>query len=1455
MAGQSAEIGTAYISVLPTTNQLVPAIKDAFKDIDKVGESQGRSLGSRITSGIGATLKVGAAGVGAAVGGALAVSITKGMGRLNALDQASAKLEALGNSGAEVKGIMDNALASVKGTAFGIGEAAGTAATMVASGVKPGQELESVLKGVADSAAIAGVGMDDMGLIWGKVAAKGKLDGETMAQMLERQIPIYEILSQKTGIASEDIADMVSKGKIDFETFSAAMNDYVGGGAKRMGETVQGAMDNAGAAMGRFGAALSGPVFAAAPALIGSFTTVFDDLTTAVGPAAEQIGALLTPALETLAGLISDRVSPAISDGAEKFGELAVKFTEMLVDPANWERVGEVFSSLRDTAERLWPSIESLAGSFLTITQNITVATWQALSAALNALAPLIESVLVPLVEKVAEFAEENPGAVQAMVVAFLGFKAVGAIAGPVGTAATALKNVGGAVKFLGGAFKGGGVAKGLVNVMSGIGSKNPLVEKMAKSVGTFTKVLAKVGKVASPVIKVLGTVVRFINPWVAGFTLVAGALTLFFTKTELGRKIWSGFVDKIQSGIEWIKTAFEGLKNLIAGGDFTSSLRDAFGWEEDHPMVRGILKIRDVLKGIPDLVKGITDILFKGDFTGLPFGIGEDSGIVDFLFNLREGFLKFWDITKRVFNGVKTVIVNTLGVIGTIVLTPFILAWKTLSWAIQSAWESIIKPAWDAMAAGAVWLYENAILPTVDWIVAKWNQLGEGIQFVWNWIKVNVIDAFANAIVNFYNAYIVPYLDLVRANWVLLQNALGFAWDWIKVNVIWAFQTALQNFYNAYVLPILTNVQTAWQVLQNALGFVWDWIKVNVIWAFQNALQTFYNQFIVPILQSIQDRWNALKDAMYSAWQWIDTNVLGSFRTALDSLKSFFGTVVDGISSVWQSLKAKLAEPINFMIDKVYNGGIAEAWDTIAEVLPLEPRSAKRLSPIGGYAAGGEVMDDPRGAVRGRGTGTSDSILARIANGEHILTAKEVAAAGGHQVVYAMRDLIKHGRPFSYDGQGNLVGLQKDLDLRAGDLAGAAPRLLIPGFAKGGEVRPMWESQLERAHKWAASRHGRPYVFGGSADGGGGTDCSGFMSGIADVIQGGNGARKWATGAFNGGGNKQMDSGPQGFVRGLGKYFSIGVSNGGPGGGHTAGTLGAVGNYTATNVESGGSPSMVKYGVGAVGADNSQFATQYNLPIGPDGAFVSGGAGGFDFFGAVKKWVSDKLGSILDPIKALLPSGPPPFKEIPAGVYDKSTDVFKKFAADKVENLGELASGVWSKITDLFDNGGVLESGKMAVNKSGKPEAVLTNAQWKSFAGMVKALPGATDAMHQAATSLDGLNVALGEWHAEMAPVVRKSAEDYATEQGTSLLSPMGLEGLIPLGQKLGERAWELYEASPYEVGFNGQNVTVEIQAESDDDLIRVAQFKQLADQVHGLDVRVNRRPAAATVTRGGAM
>jgi TP901 family phage tail tape measure protein len=77
----------------------------------------------------------------------------------------------------------------------------------------------------------------------------------------------------------------------------------------------------------------------------------------------------------------------------------------------------------------------------------------------------------------------------------------------------------------------------------------------------------------------------------------------------------------------------------------------------------------------------------------------------------------------------------------------------------------------------------------------------------------------------------------------------------------------------------------------------------------------------------------------------------------------------------------------------------------------------------VQGGTPGGITTNADGGAIVGPGTGTSDSILSFVSNGEHVLTAAEVQAAGGQGAIYAMRAMLRQGRAPKF-ATGGAVGV-----------------------------------------------------------------------------------------------------------------------------------------------------------------------------------------------------------------------------------------------------------------------------------------------------------------------------------------------------------------------------------------------------------------------------------------------
>ena len=320
-AAKKSSIGRTPRMLQPLKRSLAnfkKTLPNPFEAMPRMAQtSAGRAvqaLNSRISSGMGrvnATVskatgvasKAAIAGAGAATAGAVAgvgFALKKGFGRLESIDNAKQKLLGLGNSAKDVDQIMQDATASVKGTSFGLEEAATTSAMMVATGIKPGKELASTLRTVADTATIAGMSMGDAGKIFSSVAARGKLQGDDMMQLTSAGVPVLQALSKHLKKSQADVSNMVSKGQIDFKTFAAAMDDSLGGSAAKSGDTFAGSLKNMGASIGRMGAGLMQGAF---PRL----APMFQDLTKSMAPleeaskrVGERIGNLMAPAFDAI---------------------------------------------------------------------------------------------------------------------------------------------------------------------------------------------------------------------------------------------------------------------------------------------------------------------------------------------------------------------------------------------------------------------------------------------------------------------------------------------------------------------------------------------------------------------------------------------------------------------------------------------------------------------------------------------------------------------------------------------------------------------------------------------------------------------------------------------------------------------------------------------------------------------------------------------------------------------------------------------------------------------------------------------------------------------------------------------------------------------------------------------------------------------------------------------------
>ncbi|BAC17664.1 conserved hypothetical protein [Corynebacterium efficiens YS-314] len=771
-----------------------------------------------------------------------------------------------------------------------------------------------------------------------------------------------------------------------------------------------------------------------------------------------------------------------------------------------------------------------------------------------------------------------------------------------------------------------------------------------------------------------------------------------------------------------------------------------------------GIHEIPGFLEGLTDLsntlgeTEGASQSLADEMANSLEGRMNSLKGTVSSL--AAEGFMSAWDAALKLSEWAKEnktwLLPLAVGIGG---LTTAITLW-TLATKGYTAATTLAKTATDAFnkaSKASIWgLVATAIIGVVTaltWFFTEtetgqeiWGKFTDFLKSAWESVSAKFSEIWSS-ITGIFDSFGSKIGEL-SSWWSDTTSSMGAAWQSFKDHLAGIYEnirSAVFDAWNSYV----ARVQENWALVTGALSSAWSWtrdtfvsiyenIRSSVFDAFNSAIQFAQDKFS-QVTTALSNSWTWLKDTLGAGWDWIRDNVFSKFTDTIGSAKDRFFGFVDSLGDKWSGLKSLLAKPVNFMINTVYNEGILRAWNVIAGILP-GLNTGSPLSGIPEHATGGRIS--------GPGTGTSDDVLMWGSNGEHMWTARETQLVGGHGAMYSMRDAVTTGRPFVFDGKGG-VAILPQTDERAGDLAGAAPGLMIPGYKDGGEIRPMWEIQLENGHRAAKMRDGNAYTWAHE-------DCSGYMSMIADaIINGGDGVRRWATSSFPGG---------QPWVPGLGPGFSVGVHDnpGGPGGGHTSGTLTGVGPYMTTNVESGGAHGYVAYGGPAVGADSPQWVGvhpgQFHLAIGADGAFESGGSVDPS---AMRNWISDKLGgvvdTIMDPLVSLLPSPPPQWMGIPRGVYDTGRDKMVEGIADGVAGLTDGLATVWNAVRNIPDliresleggddvaraagegyhKGGLAGRGQGIINKTAiEPEMVLSPPATAAFIDWMSGVPQAESA------------------------------------------------------------------------------------------------------------------------------
>lgn len=885
-----SKLGTVFWEVLLKDDEFRKGLAGTSDSVGKL-----KSGFANATRGSYAVL----AGVTAVGASLFKLALAPGLDRALNLESAQAQLKAFGYTADQVKGIMKNVDTAVTGTIYSLDEGLTLATTSMASGVKEGANLEKYLRLVADSATASNVSLSEMGYIFNKVKAKGKLTGEELAMLTDRGIAVLPLLGKQLGKTTEQMNKMVANGEISADMFEDFMLKKFGGSAEAAGETTRGAFANLKTALARLGATMWLPLLDGLKKTLHKLRIFFSDLNAQIFKAGGVVnwlkliweqnqakilalagalaGALLPALISILAPIVAmiAGLVPFVAIGA-LIGKLIFKIVNHL---GGWHKALDLLKSKFAEFQKTLEDIYAKYGEQLKIVAMIILGiyAWNKAYLALKVTTSLLLGKVAGLIKGMQTFYKVS------MYIAKM----------PI----TIYKSLRSAITSVGKAF-----------TIANIKAKAYALGQQMVAIKTTMATVATNG--LSVAMLILTSPITWI---IAGIALLVGGLILLYKKNEsfreLVHKVWGGF-------LELMKKVWKGFQD---------------GWDIVKPFIEDLLQdlwkviqeeLMPALKGLWEALVEVWDIFAEG--AKVIWGIlqpalkqlGElwKKYILPALIVVAKWVLEF---TKKYWPGLAKVLVFVAKIVAGILVVAIVVLVKVIIIVIKVV-------VWLIKVITAI---VKAIIPVATAII---NFMVKAFQVLWDVVKVvakalkwawdSVIMPVFKVLWWFISTILIPIFQLL---WSVVS--IAFAIIWGVIQVAWVIISAIFQLIWAYITNVLIPIyQLLWEVIKTVFEAIWNvivWVWNNAIKPVWDLIWAYITNILIPIYQKI---WEVVKTVFTNIWEKI-VEIWGWVRAVWDAIWDYientlipiFQKIWDKIREVWDKIWDKIKTVINWIKDK----------------------------------------------------------------------------------------------------------------------------------------------------------------------------------------------------------------------------------------------------------------------------------------------------------------------------------------------------------------------------------------------------------------------------------------------------------------------------------------------------------------------------------------------------------
>ncbi|MEU7066883.1 phage tail tape measure protein [Streptomyces sp. NPDC046161] len=373
-----------------------------------------------------------------------------------------------------------------------------------------------------------------------------------------------------------------------------------------------------------------------------------------------------------------------------------------------------------------------------------------------------------------------------------------------------------------------------------------------------------------------------------------------------------------------------------------------------------------------------------------------------------------------------------------------------------SETFRAIVTAAWEGIKTAALWVWETVLKPLFAGFVTGLRAIADAA--VWLWGVLQPVFSFIGAAARILATIVLTILITPIYLAVKLLGAIfGWLWD-TAIKPIWDLIAAgAMWLWNNGIKPAFENIMAQVRNVAAVLSWLWDsavkpvfgwisgfiaetWGRIKLVW---DILVAYVKLVLVPLFMNfwngtIKPVWEGIKSAINAAWESGIKPAFELLKRGVDNVKDSFHNGITAIGLIWNKLKGITREPVQFLVDVIYNNGIRKVWNTIADFTGAGKLGALTFAD-GGRTAGG--------------TPGKDSIPALMMADEYVIRRDSARKLGFGTLDYMNRygtlPGFANGGPVQRFKDGGVVGWVKDKVSSVGDFFGDMADLIAhPGKA-----------------------------------------------------------------------------------------------------------------------------------------------------------------------------------------------------------------------------------------------------------------------------------------------------------------------------------------------------------------------------------------------------------------------